>query len=158
MPVARRTLLRAGLAAAATLTGCAKSDSGAAWTTPTASGTAAVKPSGAAVEGLGGNPSSSVTPSSATPTGQTTCAAEVAKVLKRWLPATMQTFKHAGYPGAVALVMVKGATTVHTAVGEALRYGAGPTLLPARQWLPMRLDSIFDLASITKVYTVLDDM
>jgi CubicO group peptidase (beta-lactamase class C family) len=154
MPVARRTLLGAGLAAAATLVGCAKSTGGAVWTTPAGSGTADAKPSGAAVEGLGANPSSSATPSAAS-TGQAPYADEVTKVLKRWLPATTQTFKHAGYPGAVAFVMVKGATTVHTAVGEALRYGAGPTLLPASQRVPMRPDSIFDLASITKVYTAI---
>ena len=77
------------------------------------------------------------------------------KVLRRYLPATPQTVQHAGFPGAVALVLVNGTPTVHTAVGEALRYGAGPKLLPAGQRVAMRPDAIFDLASVTKVYTAI---
>ncbi|MEW1589328.1 serine hydrolase domain-containing protein [Micromonospora vinacea] len=76
-------------------------------------------------------------------------------LLRRHLPATPQTFQHKGFPGAVALVLVDGKMTVHTAVGEALRYGAGPTLLTASRRVAMRPDSIFDLASVTKVYTAI---
>ncbi|GAA0802464.1 hypothetical protein Sya03_04590 [Spirilliplanes yamanashiensis] len=40
-------------------------------------------------------------------------------------------------------------------VGHALRYAAGPRELPAAQRVPMRADSVFDLASLTKVYTAI---
>ncbi|WP_433231725.1 serine hydrolase domain-containing protein [Micromonospora sp. CA-248260] len=51
--------------------------------------------------------------------------------------------------------MTDGESTDHLAVGEALRYGAGPVLLPAAKRVAMRPDSIFDLASLTKVYTAI---
>lgn len=76
-------------------------------------------------------------------------------VLKRYLGTTSANPKHPLYPGAVAMAMVNGAVTVHTVVGDALRYGAGPVELPAGQRVAMRLDSIFDQASITKVYTAM---
>jgi CubicO group peptidase (beta-lactamase class C family) len=80
---------------------------------------------------------------------------QVTDTLRRYLQPTSDNPDHPGYAGAVALVVVDGRTTVHTAVGEALRYGAGPVLLPAGKRIPMRPDSIFDLASITKVYTAI---
>lgn len=155
MPVARRTLLAAGLAAAtATLTGCAKPGDAGPATAPAGTEPTGPTPTGQAAEALGANPASPAA-APAVADNQAPYAAEVTKVLRRWLPATPQTVKHAGYPGAVALVTVNGGTTVHTAVGEALRYSAGPTLLPTSQRVPMRPDSIFDLASITKVYTAI---
>jgi CubicO group peptidase (beta-lactamase class C family) len=53
------------------------------------------------------------------------------------------------------MVTVDGETTVHTAAGDALRYRAGPIELPAAERIAMRPDSIFDLASLTKVYTAI---
>ncbi|MFI6759919.1 serine hydrolase domain-containing protein [Micromonospora sp. NPDC050417] len=169
--VARRTLLGAGLAAAATaIAGCGKSDDGAnasGWSDP---GNPAVAPPATDAAGnisqLGaapsGSPSASASPGASTNAGvaagtanQAPYAADVTKVLQKYLPATPQTMQHSGFPGAVALVLVNGKTTVHTAVGEALRYGAGPKLLPAGDRVPMRPDSIFDLASVTKVYTAI---
>ena len=76
-------------------------------------------------------------------------------LLRRHLPASPQAAAHHGFPGAVAVVLVGGKTTVHTAVGEALRYAAGPKLLAAKSRVAMRPDSIFDLASVTKVYTAI---
>ncbi|WP_121161493.1 serine hydrolase domain-containing protein [Micromonospora pisi] len=167
MPVARRTLLGAGLAAAtATITGCARADG--ADGAPGGNGTPG--PSGVATDAAGntaqlgsaptGSPGASAPPGAGpggapAPADQAPYAADVSKVLQRHLPATPQTAQHSGFPGAVALVVVDGRTTVHTAVGEALRYGAGPKLLPAGQRVPMRPDSIFDLASVTKVYTAI---
>ena len=58
-------------------------------------------------------------------------------------------------PVDLALVVEDGRTTVHTAVGHAVRYKAGPVELPAAQRVAMRTDSIFDLASLTKVYTAI---
>jgi CubicO group peptidase (beta-lactamase class C family) len=55
----------------------------------------------------------------------------------------------------VALALSDGKPNANLAVGEALRYGAGPVLLPAAKRVAMRPDSIFDLASLTKVYTAI---
>jgi CubicO group peptidase (beta-lactamase class C family) len=169
MHVARRTLLGAGLAAAtAAIAGCAKPDAAA---NGPASADSSIPPGSVSATDAAGNtaklgpaPSGSAV-ASATPgsnpngtsgiANQAPYAAEVTKVLQRYLPATPQTLQHAGFPGAVALVLVNGKSTVHTAVGEALRYSAGPKLLPTNQRVAMRPDSIFDLASVTKVYTAI---
>lgn len=43
---------------------------------------------------------------------------------------------------------------VHEAMGHALRYAdADGTELPRDRWVPMRRDSVFDLASVTKLFT-----
>lgn len=82
-------------------------------------------------------------------------AARVQNALTKYLKPTPDNPKHPGYAGAVALVVVDGKTTLHTAVGHALRYKAGPVELPASQRVAAKPDSIFDLASLTKVYTTL---
>ncbi|MGW3856901.1 serine hydrolase domain-containing protein [Micromonospora arida] len=162
MPVARRTLLGAGLAAATSaLTGCGATGApnpGAAAPGDATTGTGAAgnragfgpagdleSPPRAPDAPVGGNP----------PIRQARYAQDVTALLQRHLPATPQTVQHKGFPGAVALVLVGGKVTVHTAVGEALRYEAGPKLLAANQRVAMRRDSIFDLASVTKVYTAI---
>ncbi|WP_144123820.1 serine hydrolase domain-containing protein [Catellatospora sichuanensis] len=153
MFVDRRTLLGAGLAAVgAAVTGCGGPEPGRtpAWVEPD------VAPEAADLIPPSATPTSSPSPSvSAKPSNQAAYAADVTRALRRHLPATSQTVQHHGFPGAVALVLVDGRTTVHTAVGEAVRYDAGPKLLPADRRVPMRPDSIFDLASITKVYTAI---
>jgi CubicO group peptidase (beta-lactamase class C family) len=57
-------------------------------------------------------------------------------------------------PGAVALVVRDGVPGEPVAVGEALRYAddAG-TLLPPAERVPMRADTVFDVASLTKLFT-----
>jgi CubicO group peptidase (beta-lactamase class C family) len=67
---------------------------------------------------------------------------------------TVQATGHPMYPGTVVLAAYDGVIVSHRAMGYALRYadGAG-TLLPADRQLPMRPDTIFDLASITKLFT-----
>jgi CubicO group peptidase (beta-lactamase class C family) len=82
-------------------------------------------------------------------------AARVQNALTKYLKPTPDNPRHPGYAGAVALVMVDGRTTLHSAVGDAVRYRAGPVELAASKRVPMRPDSIFDLASLTKVYTAL---
>jgi CubicO group peptidase (beta-lactamase class C family) len=79
----------------------------------------------------------------------------VRAVLTKYLKPTSDNPRHPGYAGAVALLTVGGRTLVHTAVGDALRYKAGPVELPAGQRVAMRTDSIFDLASLTKIYTAI---
>ncbi|MEU4688925.1 serine hydrolase domain-containing protein [Actinoplanes sp. NPDC023714] len=63
--------------------------------------------------------------------------------------------KHPTYAGAVAVVLRDGRVAAKVAVGHALRYRSGPVELPAARRVGMRTDSIFDLASLTKVYTAI---
>ena len=61
---------------------------------------------------------------------------------------------HPLYAGAVTLLGHDGRVVAQDASGYALRYadGAG-TELPRDQWVPMRDDTIFDMASVTKLFT-----
>jgi CubicO group peptidase (beta-lactamase class C family) len=61
---------------------------------------------------------------------------------------------HPHFSGAVGLLAHDGVVVDKYAVGGAVRYadGAG-TELPADQQVPMRSDTIFDLASISKLFT-----
>jgi len=79
----------------------------------------------------------------------------LAATLRRYLEPTPENPDHPSYAGAVALVTIGGARVAGAAVGEAVRYGAGPVLLPPEQRVPMREDAIFDLASVTKVVTAI---
>ncbi|GAA1584290.1 MULTISPECIES: serine hydrolase domain-containing protein [Kribbella] len=58
------------------------------------------------------------------------------------------------YAGAVTLLGHNGKIVTRTATGMALKYadGAG-TELPADQQIPMRTDTIFDMASVSKLFT-----
>jgi hypothetical protein len=64
-------------------------------------------------------------------------AARVQNVLTKYLKPTTDNPKHPGYAGAVALVMVDGKSTLHSAVGHALRYKAGPVELAASKRVVM---------------------
>jgi CubicO group peptidase (beta-lactamase class C family) len=56
--------------------------------------------------------------------------------------------------GAVTLMAHDGVVVSQHAVGQALRYADGSmTELPADQQVPMRPDTIFDMASVSKVFT-----
>ena len=61
---------------------------------------------------------------------------------------------HPLYAGAVTLLGHDGHVVAREASGYALRYadGAG-TELPREQWVPMRQDTIFDMASVSKLFT-----
>ena len=61
---------------------------------------------------------------------------------------------HPLYPGAVVLAARDGKVAVHEAMGHALKYAdAAGTELPPGQQVPMAPDTIFDMASISKLFT-----
>jgi CubicO group peptidase (beta-lactamase class C family) len=66
---------------------------------------------------------------------------------------------HPSHPGFVVLAARDGVIVEHEARGHALRYAswdaaAGkPVELPRDQWVPMREDTIFDMASVSKLFT-----
>ncbi len=58
------------------------------------------------------------------------------------------------YAGAVTLLGHDGKIVTRTATGLALKYSDGSgTELPADQQIPMRTDTIFDMASVSKLFT-----
>ena len=72
--------------------------------------------------------------------------------IKAWEEPSGTT--HPMYGGAVALVGHDGAVVRTQASGWALRYGdAAGTELPRDQWQPMREDTLFDMASVSKLFT-----
>ncbi|MFC0526674.1 serine hydrolase domain-containing protein [Phytohabitans kaempferiae] len=154
MPVTRRAVLGAGLAAAtAGLAGCGP-QSEPQWAAPgvadaplAGSGSPSGSPAASSPSA-----SASASPSASASAGKST-ALQLA--LERFLRPTKENPKHPTYAGAVALVMVDGEVVAHVAVGHALRYSAGPVELPPAKRVAMRPDSVFDLASLTKVYTAI---
>ncbi|MGH3343666.1 MAG: serine hydrolase domain-containing protein, partial [Carbonactinosporaceae bacterium] len=68
---------------------------------------------------------------------------------------------HPLYAGAVVLAARGGVIVTHRAVGHALRYASydrhhdRAVELPRERWTPMREDTVFDLASVTKVFTAI---
>lgn len=61
---------------------------------------------------------------------------------------------HPMYSGQVTLQAHDGVIVTKEAAGYALRYSDQQgDLLPAAQWIPMRTDTIFDLASLSKLFT-----
>ncbi|GAA4988254.1 serine hydrolase [Actinopolymorpha pittospori] len=58
------------------------------------------------------------------------------------------------FPGAVVLAAREGKVVLHEATGQAVKYAdAAGTELPVDQQVPMAPDTIFDLASISKLFT-----
>ena len=129
MPMTRRHVLGAAVAAT-TVAGCGRPNS--SWLDR--------KPSSG---GAGGGAAAAAAPAYVAP---------LQAVLTKYLKPTTANPKHPTYAGAALVVMVNNATTASLAVGHALRYGAGPVELAAAKRVAMRTDSIFDLASLTKVY------
>ncbi|MGH3344478.1 MAG: serine hydrolase domain-containing protein [Carbonactinosporaceae bacterium] len=68
---------------------------------------------------------------------------------------------HPLYAGAVVLAARRGVIVAHRAVGHALRYASYDQVhdraveLPRAEWAPMREDTVFDLASVTKLFTAI---
>ncbi|MCW3820106.1 beta-lactamase family protein [Micromonospora sp. DR5-3] len=82
--------------------------------------------------------------------------------LAAYLEPTQDHPGHPAFAGAVVLAAKDGVVVQHAAVGTAVRYsavGPPPALaaveLPDDQQLPMRPDTIFDLASVSKLFTTI---
>ena len=60
---------------------------------------------------------------------------------------------HPLYPGHVGLMAHDGVVVATQVDGFALRYRNATEELPQAQWVPMRRDTIFDLASVSKLFT-----
>ncbi|MGH1564585.1 serine hydrolase [Mumia sp. DW29H23] len=75
--------------------------------------------------------------------------------LATYLNTTPENPNYPMYAGAVALVAKDGVVVEHGAIGDAVRYAkADGTELPEDQQIPMTEDTLFDLASVTKLFTV----
>ncbi|WP_063784463.1 serine hydrolase domain-containing protein [Streptomyces sp. SBT349] len=63
------------------------------------------------------------------------------------------------FPGFTLIAVRDGVIVSHEARGHAVRYaswdeaGGAPVELPADQWVPMAEDTVFDLASVSKLFT-----
>ncbi|QNN51053.1 beta-lactamase family protein [Phycicoccus endophyticus] len=64
-----------------------------------------------------------------------------------------QSNGHPMYSGAVGLMGHDGRVVARHASGYALRWADASTELPREQWVPMREDTLFDLASVSKLFT-----
>jgi CubicO group peptidase (beta-lactamase class C family) len=149
--VRRRALLGAGLAGAVAAVGGCGESARSVWAEPAARPSS--EASGAGAQVAAHPPLTPASKAGAAPDSPLTF--HVRSVLTKYLKPTPDNPKHPGYAGAVALLTVDGKTTVNVAVGDAVRYKAGPVELPVGQRVPMRTDAIFDLASLTKIYTAI---
>lgn len=78
--------------------------------------------------------------------------------ITRFLDKTPESPAHPEYAGATVIAVKDGVIVHHEAVGKAVRYGldeAGTKVveLPADQQVDTRLDTIWDLASMSKLFT-----
>jgi CubicO group peptidase (beta-lactamase class C family) len=155
-----RPMLAAGLVAGVVITPYGAAQAISAATTPTNAGTAA-----AAVPGP-----PTVTPADLrfTP-GRTLrygAAPEVGLLPEHVtaITATARRFMEPSptfpmYPGAVVLAARDGVIVKHEAMGHAVRYASyDPATrrgeeLPREDWVPTRYDTIYDMASVTKLFT-----
>lgn len=57
------------------------------------------------------------------------------------------------YPGAVAVLASGGTVVAEEATGLAVQFADATTELPADEQVPMRTDTVFDMASVSKLFT-----
>jgi CubicO group peptidase (beta-lactamase class C family) len=98
-------------------------------------------------------------------TGSAERAGLLPSEVKRLVPAAEKYMRpgpgrpHPSHPGFVLLAARDGVIVEHEARGYALRYsswnaGTGtPVELPREKWVSMRKDTIFDMASVSKLFT-----
>ena len=60
---------------------------------------------------------------------------------------------HPLFAGAVGIMGHDGRVVERDSSGWALRYATATTELPPEEWVPMRDDTVFDLASVSKLFT-----
>ncbi len=64
----------------------------------------------------------------------------------------------AAYPGAVGLMVAGGAVVGEVVAGSALRFSSDGVELPPDEWVAMRRETVFDLASVSKLFTAIAAM
>lgn len=79
--------------------------------------------------------------------------AEALAAIAPALAAGLAVEPNPAYPGAVALVASRGVVAERTAVGHSLRWADPDTELPTSEQIEMGTDTMFDLASISKLFT-----
>jgi CubicO group peptidase (beta-lactamase class C family) len=73
--------------------------------------------------------------------------------LSAYLAPTPDHSAHPSYPGAVALAAKDGVIVLREAVGQAVRYATPTTELPPEQQIAASTGTIYDLASMSKLFT-----
>ena len=82
------------------------------------------------------------------------CVTMLQRRVREVLESGLTGRPHPAYPGAVALVLREGEVVAHEAVGHALRYAdATGSELATDAQVPMSPDTLFDVASLTKLFT-----
>ncbi|XVU28278.1 serine hydrolase [Actinoplanes sp. CA-054009] len=76
-------------------------------------------------------------------------------IAESYLRPTADHPDHPTYAGATVLAAHHGVVVSRFAVGDAVRYTAGPAELPPEQRVPARTDTLWDLASISKLFTTI---
>ena len=76
-------------------------------------------------------------------------------IAESYLVPTADHPDHPAYAGATVLAARNGIVVQRFAVGDAVRYAAPDTELPPDQRIPTRVDTIYDLASISKLFTTI---
>jgi CubicO group peptidase (beta-lactamase class C family) len=82
--------------------------------------------------------------------------AKIRSELARFLQPTTENPAHPMYAGATAIAVKDGVIVAHESVGKALRYGLDGTTvveLPADQQVDAGLDTLWDVASMSKLFT-----
>ncbi|NMO53285.1 serine hydrolase [Actinoplanes sp. TBRC 11911] len=76
-------------------------------------------------------------------------------IAESYLVPTADHPDHPAYAGATVLAARNGVVVQRFAVGDAVRYAAADAELPPEQRIPARVDTIYDLASISKLFTTI---
>ncbi|SDY89539.1 CubicO group peptidase, beta-lactamase class C family [Micromonospora pattaloongensis] len=77
----------------------------------------------------------------------------IAVVAAAHLEPTADHPDHPSYAGAVVLAAKDGVIVQHAAVGSAVRYASPDVELPVDRRVPTRPDTVYDLASVSKLFT-----
>ena len=79
--------------------------------------------------------------------------AQIRPVAESYLAPTPDHPNHPSYPGAVVLAAHNGIVVQRFAIGDAVRYASPTVELPPEQRIPARVDTLYDLASVSKLFT-----